>query len=73
MSLFELVEEFQQIMKNTANLVEETKAHVQQIPDISLSEAPAKLNTIFDLCTEGINAFQKASAKAEEIQKTLGR
>ena len=73
MNLLELIEEFQKIMANIANVTEETNTQVKQIPDVSIAEAPAKINAIFDLCAEGIKGFQEASAKAEEIQKVLGR
>lgn len=70
-SLPELIEEFQKIMSQAVDLAAETQAAVQQIPDLSISEAPSKITTIFDMCAEGMKKFQEASAKAEEIQGVL--
>jgi len=72
-NLLGLVEEFQQLMNQIKNLAAETQAQVQQIPNVSMTEAPSKVNSVFEMCAEGSKSFVQASAKAEEIQKLLGR
>jgi hypothetical protein len=72
-NLLGLVEEFQQLMNQITILAGETQAQVQQIPNVSMAEAPTKVNAVFEMCAEGNKAFVQASAKAEEIQKLLGR
>lgn len=72
MPLLDLVEQFQQLMNQVVDLAEETKAEVQQLPEVGMREASAKINTIFDLCDHGSTNFKKASELAEEIKRTLG-
>lgn len=72
MPLIEQVEEFQAIMDKISSLVEEAKALSGELPDTPLYESPGKMQTIFELCSEGNNNLMRAVAQAEEIQSTLG-
>jgi hypothetical protein len=71
MGLISQIEEFQATMDKVVELVEETKALSGQIPDLSISESPAKIKVIFELCADGIKILNEAIAQAENIQKTL--
>jgi hypothetical protein len=73
MSLLNQIEEFQATMDKVMELVEDTKALAGKIPDTSISESPALMKTIFDMCAEGIKTLNDAIGEAEDIQKTLGR
>lgn len=72
MALIDQIEEFQATMDKVLELIEETKALAGQIPDMSIGEAPAKMQVIFDLCADGVKSLQDAIAEAEDIQRTLG-
>lgn len=72
MALIDQVEEFQVTMNKVLELVEETKGLAAQIPNMSISEAPAKMRTIFDLCADAVTGLQNAASQAEDIQRMLG-
>jgi hypothetical protein len=71
MALLDQIEEFQATMNKVMELVEETKALAGKIPDTSISESPALMRTIFDMCADGIKNLDDAIGQAEDIQKTL--
>ncbi|MFB2936784.1 hypothetical protein ACE1B6_16150 [Aerosakkonemataceae cyanobacterium BLCC-F154] len=73
MALIDQIEEFQATMDKVMELVEETKASAGKIPDTSISESPALMKAIFDMCADGIKALNDAIGQAEDIQQTLGR
>lgn len=70
-NLIDLIEEFQSIMKEIVELTEESRVRANQIPDLPIGEAAPKIDELMDLCNDGMKAFQKASAKAEEIYDVL--
>jgi hypothetical protein len=70
-NLIDLIEEFQSIMKEIVELTEESRVRANQIPNLPIGEAAPKIDELMELCNHGMNAFQKASAKAEEIYDVL--
>jgi hypothetical protein len=72
MALIDQIEEFNSTMDKIVELVEECKTLAKEIPDVSISEAPAKVKSIYDMCADSKSSLDTAIGQAEEIQKTLG-
>ncbi|MDB9494915.1 hypothetical protein PN441_13780 [Spirulina major CS-329] len=73
MSLSDQVAEFQATMDRITDMVEESRALAGQIPELSISESPAKVRIIFEMCEDSVSELKKAINQAEGIQQTLGR
>ncbi|MTJ19958.1 hypothetical protein FJR06_00835 [Dolichospermum sp. UHCC 0352] len=67
-----LVEQFQQLIDKMNRLMEDAKTLSGELPDTGLSEVPAKMKTIFELCEEGRSCLNESVSTAEVIQKLLG-
>lgn len=72
MALSEQIEQFQSTMNKVTELIEEATALAGQIPSASIEEAPAKMQEIFELCSDGMNSLNQGIGEAEEIQATIG-
>jgi hypothetical protein len=72
MALLDQIDEFQATMVKVMELVEEGKALAAQLPDVSASELPAKVKTVYDVCSDGISLLRNALEQTEDIQRSLG-
>jgi hypothetical protein len=72
MALFDQIEEFNATMDKIVALVEECKNLAKAIPEVSISEAPTKVKSIYEMCADSKGALDAAIGQVEEIQKTLG-
>jgi len=71
MNLYDLIEEFNEIMNKVVQITEEAKAQVKQIPDVSIADGASKVKTIEEICSSGKAELDKAMDIAEEILKML--
>jgi methyl-accepting chemotaxis protein len=71
-TVYDGVEEFNEIMKKVVDLVEEAQSRIQTIDNVGFGEASAKVNSIKDLCESAKKKLDEATDTAEGVLKLLG-
>ena len=72
MELLEQCEQLQIILKRIVEIVDELSGQVSKLPNCSISESPALVRAITNLCGEGSNLYQKSQSYTELIQASFG-